>query len=59
MISAIENFFKRNGHYPKRALADKIYRNRENLAYCKARGIRLAGPALGRPGKNVSLKLRT
>ena len=59
LISAIENFFKRNGHYPKRALADKIYRNRENLAYCKARGIRLAGPALGRPGKNVSIDKHT
>ena len=59
LISAIENFFKRNGHYPKRALADKICRNRENLAYCKARGIRLAGPALGRPGKNVSIDKHT
>lgn len=33
-------------------LADKIYRNRENLRYCKERGIRLSGPALGRPPKN-------
>ena len=30
---------------------DKIYRNRENLSYCKAHGIRLSGPALGRPKK--------
>ena len=59
LISAIERFFKRNGHYPKRVLADKIYRNRENLSYCKSRGIRLAGPALGRPGKNVSIDKRT
>ena len=29
----------------------KIYRNRENLGYCKERGIRLSGPALGRPKK--------
>ena len=28
-----------------------IYRNRENLRYCKERGIRLSGPALGRPKK--------
>lgn len=47
----IENFHKREGHYPSRVLADKIYRNRENLSYCKARGIRLSGPALGRPKK--------
>ena len=32
-------------------LADKIYRNRENLRFCKERGIRLSGPALGRPKK--------
>ena len=45
----IERFYQRKGHYPARVLADKIYRTRENLAYCKARGIRLSGPALGRP----------
>ena len=33
-------------------LADKIYRSRDNLAFCKERGIRLSGPALGRPKKN-------
>ena len=46
-----ERFYQREGHYPARILADKIYRNRENLNYCKARGIRLSGPALGRPRK--------
>ena len=46
-----ERFRAREGHYPSRILADKIYRNRENLSYCKARGIRLSGPALGRPKK--------
>ena len=34
-----------------RVLADKIYRNRENPRCCKERGIRLSGPALGRPKK--------
>ena len=38
--------------YPERILADKIYRNRENLAYCAERKIRLSGPALGRPKKD-------
>ena len=47
----IEAFRVREGHYPSRVLADKIYRNRENLRYCKERGIRLSGPALGRPKK--------
>ena len=46
-----ERFRAREGHYPSRILADKIYRNRENLSYCKAHGIPLSGPALGRPKK--------
>ena len=47
----IEDFHRREGHYPGRVLADKIYRNCENRRYCKERGIRLSGPALGRPKK--------
>ena len=46
-----ERFREREGHYPCRILADKIYRNHENLNYCKEHGIRLSGPALGRPRK--------
>lgn len=46
-----EQFREREGHYPSRILADKIYRNRENLSYCKEHGIRLSGPALGWPRK--------
>ena len=49
-----ERFYEREGHYPKRILADKIYRNRDNLAYCKEHHIRLSGPALGRPKKDVA-----
>ena len=52
LIGAIEQYYKRNGHYPERVLADKIYRTRDNLAYCKLHGIRLSGPALGRPKKD-------
>ena len=48
-----ERFRAREGHYPKRILADKIYRNRDNLAYCKEHHIRLSGPALGRPRKDT------
>lgn len=47
-----ERFREREGHYPSRILADKIYRTRENLAYCKKHNIRLSGPALGRPKKD-------
>lgn len=52
---AVEQYRKRNGHYLQRVLADKIYRNRKNLAYCKSKGIRLSGPALGRPKKNPDI----
>ena len=55
LISAIENYRKRTGHYPERVLVDQIYRNRNNRAYCKQHGIRISGPALGRP-KQLSKK---
>jgi hypothetical protein len=48
----VERFRERTGHYPKRLLADKIYRTRDNLSYCKEHGIRLSGPPLGRPRKD-------
>lgn len=53
LIGAIERYRERTGHYLERVLADKIYRNRENLAYCKLRDIRLSGSSLGRPKKNA------
>ena len=49
----IERYRERTGHYPERALADKIYRNRDNLAYCRLHGIRLSRPRLGRPRKDA------
>ena len=52
LVGAIRRYYDRHGCYPERVLADKIYRNRQNRAYCKVRGIRLSGPALGRPKKN-------
>ncbi|MFM7278621.1 MAG: IS5 family transposase [Microcystis aeruginosa] len=50
----VENFKETYGCYPESVHVDKIYRTRENLAWCKARGIRISGPKLGRPPKNVS-----
>lgn len=44
-----EKYRERHGVYPQAILADKTYRNRYNLAFCKAHGIRLSGPRLGRP----------
>ena len=55
LIETIERYRVREGHYPERVLADKIYRNRENLNYCKLHGIRLSGPALGRPKRMNSV----
>lgn len=52
LTDAAERYKVRNGHYPERILADKIYRNRANLSFCREHGIRLSGPALGRPKKN-------
>ena len=49
----IENYFRRYGYYPTAVLADKLYQTRNNRNYCKARGIRLSGPALGRKSKAV------
>ena len=59
LITAAERYHERTGHYPERILVDKIYRNRKNLAYCKEHGIRLSGPALGRPKKDPSKDRKT
>jgi len=48
---SIENYYNRFRFYPEAILADKTYRNHDNLAYCKSLGIRLSGPKLGRPSK--------
>ncbi|WCF06629.1 transposase [Paenibacillus thiaminolyticus] len=53
LIESVETYRTRFGVYPKEVLADQIYRNRENRAYCKERGIRLSGPPLGRPSKQA------
>ena len=49
LIKCIEEYRKRYGFYPEVVLADKLFRNRDNLSFCKTRGIRLSGPPLGRP----------
>jgi hypothetical protein len=45
----VEAYKERYGLYPEAVLADKIYRNRQNLTYCKEHDIRISGPRLGRP----------
>lgn len=54
---SVENYKSRFGVYPEAVLADKIYRTRENLAYCKLHGIRLSGPKLGRSSKDEDKSL--
>lgn len=51
-FKAVGAFHDTHGYYPQRILVDKIYRNRETIAWCKEHGIQLTGPALGRPAKN-------
>ena len=56
LIETIEQYRQRHGYYPEAVLADRIYRNRENLAYCKKHGIRMSGPKLGRTITNTAIK---
>lgn len=54
LIESIQRYKARFGFYPKAILADKLYRNRSNLSFCKEHGIRLSGPPLGRPKRDPS-----
>ena len=54
----VEMYHSRFGHYPERILVDKIYRSKDNRAFCKSHGIRISGPKLGRPGKNHAGEIR-
>lgn len=59
LIGSIQRYYDRWNLYPERVLVDKIYRNRKNLAFCKEHGIRLSGPALGRPKKDSASDIKT
>jgi hypothetical protein len=54
LIGQIESYKDRLGFYPESVHVDKIYRTRENRAFCKERGIRMSGPPLGRKPQTVS-----
>lgn len=51
-----EKYREAHGHYPNRILADGIFRTRENLRYCKERGIHLNGPKLGKPNADPTVR---
>lgn len=50
----VEAYRKRFGFYPESVHADQIYRNRNNIKLCRKHGIRLSGPRLGRPPKELT-----
>lgn len=53
LIDALNAYRYRNGSYPERILVDQIYRTRENIQFCKKNSIRISGPKLGRPVKDI------
>jgi len=53
LTDSIETYKRRFGVYPEAVLVDKLYRNRANVNLCKSLGIRISGPALGRPKKET------
>lgn len=53
MIDALNAYKYRNGCYPQRVLVDQIYRTRGNIQFCNDHNIRISGPKLGRPSKDV------
>lgn len=56
LVGQIERYKDRFGFYPESVHVDKIYRTRENRAFCQERGIRMSGPPLGRKPQTVSRK---
>jgi hypothetical protein len=54
LIEQVEKYYQLRGYYPETIHVDAIYTTRGNRAYCKEKGIKMSGPALGRPKKNVS-----
>lgn len=52
LIDIIQRYKNRTGHFPKRVLADQIYRNRENIKFCQEHNIEFLGKPLGRPRKD-------
>jgi hypothetical protein len=49
LLSQVEAYRKRTGHYPESVLGDPIYGTRDNRDHLKQLGIRFAGKPLGRP----------
>ena len=56
LIDQINEYRRKFGCYPEKIDADKIYRNRKNRQICKNLGIKLSGPPLGRPRKDIVIE---
>jgi hypothetical protein len=54
----VEAYKEFTGFYPESVHVDKIYRTKENRAWCKERGIRMSCPPLGRPRLDVSKEVK-
>ena len=54
----VEAYKEYTGYYPESVHVDKIYRTNENRNWCKEKGIRISGPPLGRPQKNIDKKVK-
>lgn len=54
----VEAFKRFTGFYPESIHVDRIYRTRDNRAWCKEIGIRMSGVRLGRPPKNLSKTIK-
>jgi len=52
-VEQVETYRRRFGSYPESVHVDQIYRTRANRAFCKAKGIRMSGPPLGRRPKDI------
>lgn len=53
---SVESYRACYGYYPERVLADKIFRTRDNLNYCRKNGIHLNGPKLGKPHQDPKVR---
>ncbi len=51
LVTQVEAYHERYGHYPQAVLADTIYGTRANRRYLEQKNIRFAGKPMGRPKK--------
>jgi len=59
LIKSIDDYRTRYGYYPEAVIVDKAYRTRENIRYCKSKGIRISDPRLGRIMAHLRLTANT